>query len=157
MNDAASTSKKIRAVIEANCQAGKYRATFAPYGYVKENDENRLPVVDEPAASVVRRIFEMRSQGISPGHIADTLNIEGVPVASDYLYAKLGKPNPRRISNFWSAERIRALLNNPTYLGHLVQLRTTTVSYKNHKVIKRLKEEMVVIKNTHEPLVSQET
>ena len=151
---AASTSKKIRAVIEANCQAGKYRATFAPYGYVKGNDENRLPVVDEPAASVVRRIFEMRSQGISPGHIADTLNKEGVPVASDYLYAKLGKPNPRR---FWSAERIRALLNNPTYLGHLVQLRTTTVSYKNHKVIKRPEEEMVVIKNTHEPLVSQET
>lgn len=36
-------------------------------------------------------------------------------------------------------------------------MRTTTVSYKNHKVIKRPEEEMVIIKNTHEPLVSQET
>lgn len=69
---AASTSKKIKAVIEANCRAGKYRATAAPYGYIKGDNEMHLPVVDEPAASVVRRIFKMRSQGISPRHIADT-------------------------------------------------------------------------------------
>lgn len=153
---AASTSKKIKAVIEANAKSGKYRTTFAPYGYVKGDDENRLPVVDEPAASVVRRIFEMRSQGISPRHIADTLNAEGIPTASDYYYAKLGKPNPRRTSHFWCAERIREIVNNPTYLGHLAQLRTTTVSYKNHKVIKKDPSEWSIIENTHEPLVSQE-
>ncbi len=153
---AANTSKKIRAVIEANAKSGKYRTTFAPYGYVKGDDENRLPVVDEPAASVVRRIFEMRSQGISPRHIADKLNEEGVLTASDYHYAKLGKPNPRRTSHLWSAERIRALINNPTYLGHLVQMRTTTVSYKNHKHIKKDPSEWIIVENTHEPLVSQD-
>ena len=36
-------------------------------------------------------------------------------------------------------------------------MRTTTVSYKNHKVIKRPEEDMIIIKNTHEPLVSQQT
>lgn len=153
---AANTSKKIKAVIEANCKAGKYRTTFAPYGYVKGDDENHLPVVDEPAASVVRRIFQMRSQGISPRHIADTLNNEGIPIASDYLYAKMGKPNPRRTSHLWCAERIRAMLNNPTYLGHLVQMKTTTVSYKNHKNVKKDPSEWIIVENTHEPLVSQE-
>lgn len=153
---AANTSKKIKAVIEANCKAGKYRTTFAPYGYVKGDDENHLPVVDEPAASVVRRIFQMRSQGISPRHIADALNNEGVPIASDYLYAKMGKPNPRRTSHLWCAERIRAMLNNPTYLGHLVQMKTTTVSYKNHKNVKKDPSEWIIVENTHEPLVSQE-
>lgn len=153
---AANTSKKIKAVIEANCKAGKYRATNAPYGYVKGNDENRLPVPDEPAASVVRRMFEMRSQGISPRHIADMLNEERILTPSDYLYAKQGKPNPRKTTHLWCAERVRKMLQNPTYLGHLVQMRTTTVSHKNHKLIKRNEEDMVVIKNTHEPLVSQE-
>lgn len=153
---AASTSKKIKAIIEANCKSGKYRATMAPYGYIKGDDENHLPVVDEPAASVVRRIFEMRSQGISPRHIADTLNEEKIPIPSDYYYAKLGKPNPRRTNHLWCTERITTICKNPTYLGHLVQMRTTTVSYKNHKVVKRPEEEMVVIKNTHEPLVPQE-
>ena len=42
----ASTSKKIKAVIEANARAGKYRTTFAPYGYVKGDDPKHLPVVD---------------------------------------------------------------------------------------------------------------
>lgn len=153
---AANTSKKIKAVIEANCKAGKYRATNAPYGYVKGNDENRLPVPDEPAASIVRRMFEMRSQGISPRHIADMLNEERILTPSDYLYAKQGKPNPRKTTHLWCAERVRTMLQNPTYLGHLVQMRTTTVSHKNHKLIKRNEEDMVVIKNTHEPLVSQE-
>ncbi len=74
----ASTSKKIKAVIEANAKAGKYRAVFAPYGYVKGDDLNHYPVVDEPAASVVRRIFEMRSQGMIPKHIADKLNEEKI-------------------------------------------------------------------------------
>lgn len=153
---AASTSKKIRAVVEANAKAGKYRTTLAPYGYVKGTDERKLPVVDEPAASVVRRIFEMRSQGVSPRHIADTLNEEKIPIPSDYYYDKIGKPNPRRTSHYWSAEVIRELINNPTYLGHLVQMKTTTVSYKNHKTVKKDPSEWVVVYNTHEPLVSQE-
>ncbi len=152
----ASTSKKIRTVIEANAKAGKYRTTSAPYGYVKGTDEKKLPVIDKPAASVVRRIFEMRSQGISPRHIADKLNEEHIPIPSDYHYAKIGKTNPRYTSHMWSAVAIRQLVNNPTYLGHLVQLKTTTVSYKNHKVIKRPEEDMVIVRNTHEPLVSQE-
>lgn len=98
----------------------------------------------------------MRSHGVSPRHIADTLNKEGIPTASDYLYAKLGKPNPRRTSHLWSAERIRALINNPTYLGHLAQMRTTTVSYKNHKTVRKDPSEWIIIENTHEPIVSQE-
>ena len=153
---AASTSKKIRAVIEANAKAGKYRTNCPSYGYAKGDDENRLPVVDEPAASVVRRIFEMRSQGISPRHIANTLNEEKVPIPSDYYYAKLGKPNPRHTTHLWCGERIRAIVQNPIYLGNLYLLKTSTVSYKNHKVVYKDKEDWIVIKNTHEPLVSQE-
>lgn len=153
---AASTSKKIRAVVEANAKSGKYRTTLAPYGYVKGTGERKFPVVDEPAASVVRRIFIMRSQGISPRHIADILNGEKIPIPSDYYYAKIGKPNLRRTSHLWSAEAIRQLISNPTYLGHLVQMKTTTVSYKNHKTVKKDPSEWVIVYNTHEPLVSQE-
>ena len=153
---AASTSKKIKAVIEANAKAGKYRTTFAPFGYDKGDDPNHLPVIDPNAAPIVRNIFEMRASGISPHHIADKLNEDHVPIPSDYHYAKLGKPNPRRTRHLWSPEVVRQILHNYTYLGHLVQLRTSRVSYKNHKVIKNDEEDMIVVKNTHEPIVSQE-
>ena len=153
---AASTSKKIKAVIEANAKAGKYRATCAPFGYDKGDDPDHLPVIDPNAAPIVRNIFEMRASGISPHHIADKLNEEHIPIPSDYYYQKIGKPNPRRTRHMWSPEVVRQILHNYTYLGHLVQLRTTTVSYKNHKVIKNDEEDMIVVKNTHEPIVSQE-
>ena len=153
---AANTSKKIKAVIEANAKAGKYRSTFAPYGYIKGDDENSLPVIDPEAAEVIKRIFTLRSQGVTPRHIADILNNEKVMIPSDYLYAKLGKPNPRRTKHLWSGDGIRQMLRNPTYLGHLVQLRTTTVSYKNHKTVKRDEEDMIIVRNTHEPIISQE-
>ncbi len=110
---AASTSKKLKTVREANAKEGKYRTTFAPYGYEKGNDDKNIPVIDEPAVSVVRRIFEMRSQGISPRKIADKLNEEKIPIASDYAYAKLGKVNPRKTLHLWSASRIRQMLQNP--------------------------------------------
>ena len=120
---AASTSKKIKAVIEANAKAGKYRTTCAPFGYTKGDDPNHLPVIDPDAAPIVRNIFEMRASGISPHHIADKLNEDGVPISSDYYYAKLGKPNPRRTRHMWSPETVRQILHNYTYYENIVVYR----------------------------------
>ncbi len=66
-------------------------------------------MIDPDAAPIVRNIFEMRASGISPHHIADKLNEDGVPIPSDYYYAKLGKPNPRRTRHMWSPETVRQL------------------------------------------------
>ena len=153
---AASTSKKIRAVIETNAKSGKYRANAAPYGYVKGNDENKLPVRDEPAASYVLRMFEMRAKGISPNKIADALNEEGIKTPADYKEEKFGISNTRKSHHLWSCATVKQILTNPTYLGHLVQMRTTTLSYKNKKTVKRDPEDMVWVHNTHEAIVSQE-
>lgn len=152
----ANTSKKIRAVIEANAKAGKYRTTYAPYGYVKGTDEKKLPIVDEPAASNVKRIFEMRASGISPKHIAMKFNDENIPIPSDYRTQKFGITAYRFSHHLWTCDAVKQILRNPTYLGHLVQLRTTNISYKNKKQIKRPDEEKVIVYNTHEPIISQE-
>ncbi len=153
---AANTSKKIRTVIESNAKSGKYRSTSAPYGYVKGTDEKKLPVRDEPAASNVLRMFEMRASGISPNKIADTFNAEGIKTPSDYKEEKFGISNTRQSHHLWSSGTVKQVITNPIYLGHLVQMRTTTVSYKNKKTVKRDPEDMVWVYNTHEAIVSQE-
>lgn len=153
---AANTSKKIRAVIESNAKAGKYRTTYAPYGYVKGTDEKKLPVIDEPAASNVRRMFEMRAKGISPNKIAQTFNDEKILPPADYKEQKFGIPNTRKSHHLWSCGTVKQVLQNPIYLGNLVQLRTTNISYKNKKTVKRDPEDMVTVFNTHEAIVSQE-
>ncbi len=152
----ANTSKKIRAVIEANARAGKYRTTFAPYGYIKGTDEKKLPVLDEPAARNVRRIFEMRASGISPKKISETFNEEGILIPTDYRCQRDGTTTKKRTCHLWQTDIVKQILHNPTYLGHLVQCRTTHVSYKNKKQVVRSDDERITIYNTHEPIISQE-
>ena len=74
----ANTSKKIRAVKYSCAQAGKYLASKAPYGYVRNDDKNHTPIIDEEAAQVVRRIFERRAKGESAYRIALDLQADGI-------------------------------------------------------------------------------
>ena len=154
---AANTSKKVRSVLAQNVIEGKYIASFAAYGYLKGDDEKHTPVIDEPAAKVVRRIFELRATGITPTQIAKILNADGVPIPSDYRAQRLGKPNPyKNTFHYWSHVAVRNILGNPIYIGHLAQQKFTTVSFKNHKSVRRGKDEWVIAENTHEPIISQE-
>jgi DNA invertase Pin-like site-specific DNA recombinase len=139
------TSKKIRTVIEANAKAGKFRANKAPYGYIKGTCEKRLPIVDPPAAAVVRRIFEMRAQGISPQHISEILNAEKIPIPTDHEAMRTSKPPTRKSNHYWCATGLKKLLKNEIYLGDLVRLKTTTLSYKNKKRVNRDESEWVVM------------
>ena len=153
---AANTSKKIRAVKRSNAIAGVYSARKATYGYVKGTDKKRTPVIDEEAAPIVRRIFELYVSGISPKNIADILNAEGIPSPGQYAYEKLGhkgRPNEMRL---WCEVSIRYMVNNIMYLGHLAQLQETTISYKNHKRCAKDKKDWIVVHNNHEPIISQE-
>ncbi|MBP5267231.1 MAG: recombinase family protein [Ruminococcus sp.] len=154
---AANTSKKVRSVLAQNAKEGKYIASFAAYGYLKGDDEKHTPVIDEPAAQVVRRIFELRATGITPTQIAKKLNAEGVPIPSDYRAQRLGKPNPyKNTFHYWSHVAVRNILGNPIYIGHLAQQKFTTVSFKNHKSVRRGKDEWVIAENIHDPIISQE-
>lgn len=150
----ANTSKKIRAVIEANAKTGKYRTTHAPYGYIKGTDEKKLPIIDEPAASVVRRIFEMRASGKTLCEILSALNDEKIPIPADYLKDKFNISKRKGNKHLWADSILRNILKNPLYLGDLVLLRSTTVSYKNKKRLER--DDKIVIPNAFEPIVSRE-
>ena len=149
----ANTSKKIRAVTEANAKAGKYRSTHAPYGYVKGTGDRCLPVIDEPAASVVRRIFEMRASGKTYKEICTVLNDEKVPIPAVYLHEKYGIAYKKPNKNLWADSILRSILKNSMYLGQLVRLRYTTVSYKNRR---RAEREPIVFPNAFEPIVTHE-
>ena len=153
---AANTSKKIRAVLKSNAREGKYHARKAPYGYVKSDTEKKTPIVDEEAAAVVKRIFEMRASGLSPHKIADKLNEDKIPNPSKYSFDKYGIVGKRNHFNLWAFCAVNSILRNPTYLGHMAQQRWGSVSYKNHKRYKNDESEWIVVKNTHEPIITQE-
>ncbi|MDE7300900.1 MAG: recombinase family protein, partial [Clostridia bacterium] len=98
---AANTSKKIRAVLEASQRSGKYTNWNYPYGYRAGNDVNRTAVIDEEAASVVRRIFQLRAQGNSARAICRILTDGGIPNPSTYFTRADGEKSKRRCSPYW--------------------------------------------------------
>lgn len=153
---AANTSKKIRAVKRANAKEGIYTAKKASYGYKMGTDKKRAPVIDEETAPIVRRIFEMYASGTSPRKIAETLNLEGVLSPAAYAYEKFGQKAKPNAMGLWSAITIREMLNKIIYIGHMPQLRWTSLSYKNHKRFRKDKNEWAVVYNTHKPIISQE-
>ena len=153
---AANTSKKVKSVIRAQAKDGKYHSPKAPFGYVIADNDKRLPVIDEPAASYVRRMFDMRLKGYSTNAIRDIFNSENIPSPQRYMEEKFGKKGDCRSLRLWSAISIKAILENPIYKGDLVQQRTTTVSYKNHKRIFRDESEFLVTPNTHEAIIERE-
>ena len=153
---AANTSKKIRAVKRANAKEGIYTAKKASYGYKMGTDKKRAPVIDEETAPIVRRIFEMYASGTSPRKIAETLNLESVLSPAAYAYEKFGQKAKPNAMGLWSAITIREMLNKIIYIGHMPQLRWTSLSYKNHKRFRKDKNEWAVVYNTHEPIISQE-
>lgn len=153
---AANTSKKIRAVRRAFAKEGVYIAKKASYGYKMGTDKKRVPIIDEETAPVVKRIFEMYASGESPNKISEVLNLEGIPSPATYAYTQNGqKPKPN-VMGLWTAVTIREMLNNIIYIGHMPQLRWTSMSYKNHKRYRTDESEWQIVYNNHEPIISQE-
>lgn len=153
---AANTSKKIRAVIKAKANEGIFRARKAPYGYLKGTDAKKTLVIDEETAPIVVRIFEMYASGISLRKITETLNAENIPSPGRYAFEKFGIRVKSEKYALWEYTTLHMILNNMTYLGHLMQLRTTSVSYKNHKRYNKDQSEWAIVYNAHPPIISQE-
>ena len=87
---------------------------------------------------------------------ADRLNEEGIASPSKYCMEKYGIVGKRNNFGLWSVCPINSILKNPTYLGHMVQQRYSSISYKNHKRYMRNESDWVVVKDTHEAIISQE-
>ena len=157
MNDmyAKDISKKIKSVKRDKQRKGQFIGGKPVYGYKMHPTEKNKIVIDEEAAPTVRRIFGMALEGVSCRQIAVQLNAESVPTPA--TYAGLPVPNPGPYTGLWSSERISEMLQNETYIGNMVQGRTVKVSYKSKKALRHPKENWVVVKNTHEPLINRET
>ncbi len=55
----------------------------------------------------------------------------------------------------WCGQTIKKILTDEVYIGNLVQFKTTTVSYKNHKIIKNDNEDRIRKENTHESIIDK--
>ena len=156
---AKNTSQKVRAVFKNKGNSGIPLTTFLPYGYIKNPNNKDKWLVDEPAAEVVRTIYNLCIQGYGTTQIARKLKEDGIMTPTEY-YQSLGGKSPTKVQevkNFWNADTVNNILDRQEYIGDTVNFRSTQRSFKEHTKIDLPKEKWKVFKNHHEPIIDEET
>ncbi|TCC19925.1 recombinase family protein [Kribbella sindirgiensis] len=119
---------RVRAAMDAQVLSeGRFQGGRAPYGYkvvdggehpnprkAQEGYRLRIMVLDDFAAAIVERIFELYLAGLGDRAIARRLNADGVPCPS----AHTPRQNRHRLADGWQSSTVKAILDNPRYTGY---------------------------------------
>ena len=161
INDAYSRdiSMKVRSQLEVKMKKGDCVHSFTTYGYKKDPRNKNKLIVDEEAARIVRRIFQMKIDGYSPFTISKKLSEENIPTPLEY---KL-KNGENFFCGFrsgkdpvWQPVAIYRILQDEVYTGTMVQGKTKRINYKVEQHLKVDKKDWIRVPGTHEAIVSKQ-
>jgi hypothetical protein len=143
-----------------------FMAAQPPYGYKKDpNDKNHL-VIDEEAAEVVRLIFDLALSNIGVVKITRELNKRGIMPPSiykaskgDLRFTKLTETRRQMFKNYdiesWNTVTVGAIIRDMVYVGDMENHKYEVKNYKTKKCTKVPKEEHIIVRNTHEAIISR--
>ena len=154
-------SKNVRSVFLSKMNQGKFVGSSCPYGYMRDSEDHNHLIIDEYAANIVRKIFRLYLEGNGKAHIASILSSENILIPSLYktrvLQQNYYNSKLKDTTKTWCYQTVHMILNNQTYLGKMVQHKDIKISYKDKKKRRLPKEQWIVVDNTHEPIIDQET
>ena len=157
---ARQASEKTKAAHRARAKNGMFLGSRAPYGYQKDPNDRHHLIVDPEAAEVVKEIFRMFADGI--GYVRMTKILRERNILNPQAYFNQNNPDYYKHSDYWRkpfdwhATSVRAILNNPVYLGKLTFGKTKTKGFFDKRRVATEESDWIVVEHTHEPLVSQE-
>lgn len=102
---------------------GNNLCTNPPYGYQKDPADKKKWIVDEEAAEIVKRIFNLCIAGKGPMQIAKLLTAERVLTVKAHYAQRDGKPLPEKPYK-WSPKSVAGILERPEYTGCTVNFKT---------------------------------
>ena len=154
-------SRKQRTAIRVKGESGKPTTNCAIYGYRKDPNDKYHWLIDEEAAAIVRRIFQLTIEGHGPYEIATMLCEEKIETPATYFAGqgrgvwKSKEDIPRPYS--WNGFAVGQILSKPEYMGHTVNFRTHKESYKDKRAVVHSPEDWLIFENTHEAIVDKAT
>lgn len=158
MNDSyvKDISQKIRSSISTKVVNGEYlpSASSVPYGYLRKPESNSYDI-DEEAASVIKRIFEMRASGMKFNAIARELNSEGISCPGKLRYIRGITKAEKYRDALWIRGTIRKITNDRVYLGQRIHGRVKRDKVGQNKK-RRDANEWTIIENAHPAIIPQE-
>lgn len=157
---AKDTSNKIRAIFRSRMQGGKRCSGAIPYEYKRDPEDKNHLLIDEEAAKVVRRIYQMVIDGMGSQAIANQLTADNVLIPSAYL--EQSEHGESRNHSYhdpcrWNCTAVSYILDKQEYMGHTVLGKTICENFKTKKRRKARPDELIIFENTHEPIIDAET
>ena len=151
---AKDTSKKIRAVDKMRGEAGEHIASNPPYGYIKDPQDKKKWIVDEEAAKVVQRIFNLCIAGKGPMQIAKILTADRVLTVTAYHAKQKGWAMPENLYR-WNTNAVLRILERREYTGCTVNFKTYTKSLKFKKRMENPIENQRVFEDTQPAIIEK--
>lgn len=146
-------SRKIKSVRHELMKKGLFVGSSVPYGYKRSDEDSRKFIIDEYAATIIRRIFDMKVKGMSDVMIARTLTKEGILPPDVYKNKKM---NRTITTNLWKAASIKNILKNEVYIGTLIQGKYERVSLKSKKKVLLPRDKWIIREENHAAIIDKE-
>ncbi len=151
-------SKKAKLHLKQRREEGSYVGGVPPYGYkAKWNGKRRVLLPDENTKCIVRFIYEKFVEMQNYTMVAKELNDRCIN--PPYLYKKTKEvyyvaDNVK--DKGWDKSAVERILKSETYIGNLVQGKTSITARNEKNRIHNPKDKWLIIKGTHEPIIEKE-
>ena len=148
-------SRKVKAAKRSRNQKGLYTAAQVPYGYKKDSLDNNHLIVDEEIRPIIKLIYRLALEGHGCPKIASILTEKGIYTPGYYKRIKGDIRFARFKNKGWTYVTVRKILGDVVYLGHIESNKYEVINYKTKKCVPVPKERHLIVKNTHEAIISQ--
>ena len=157
---AKDTSNKIKSIFLSRMNDGKRCSGSIPYGYNRLPEDKQTLVVDPVASQVVKHIFELAEEGLTPPAIARQLTEEKILIPSAYTLQYHPEQCNRKAEygcTNWNANTVREILGRQEYLGHTVLGKSICENFKTKQRRAATPDELMIFPDTHEAIIDQDT
>ena len=152
-------SKEMRTFFRQRGNSGIPTNTLCVYGYRKDPADKNHWLVDDEAAAVVRRIYQLAIDCHGPYEIARILEADKVECPAYYNATHdtcMKRSNTDMSKPYaWNGVTVRNILQRPEYMGHTVNFRSSKNGLKAKRQTKP-QEEWMIFKDTHEAIIPED-
>jgi len=148
-------SERVKSVLLAKAKAG-HKLGRAPYGYKKEPGDPTRLIIDEYAADVVKRIYDMRLRGAGYAGITKALNTEKILPPLLHYYNLNGFDGSKIKARAWITTAVKLILRSEVYIGSAVQMVNKQISYRERRQEKTPSGEWVRVENVFPAIIERE-
>ena len=148
-----SKKRKLTNVVKNNA---KEPLSLPPYGYIKDPNSKGW-IIDEDAAEVVKRIFQLSLDGYGVEKIARILSDDEILIPKYYWKSKginrSGKNSDGTDPCRWFASTVSSILSMQEYCGDIINHKTYSKTFKLKKRFDNPNKS--IHKDVHEPIIER--